>query len=184
MGNESGIVRIPVAAILRRRPVDHPWLSEEWQAVGLLPQPPAEAHGRLHRRLDDGEEYLAACPPLELHPKDAESYAANLASANPAVWVLMDEEESAPPLPLAVHMATVSAFEAQDYLDSGELRVDMVPMPDALKVLVEAFVAAQPEPAPFCKRRNRKEDAEAYRFGKEPIAELRRRLGREPGGAH
>jgi hypothetical protein len=60
----------------------------------------------------------------------------------------------------------------------------MVPMPEALKVLVEAFIAAQPAPAPFCKRKNRKTDAETYRFGKEPIAELRRRLGREPGGAN
>lgn len=171
---------VPVAVILEHRRPDHPWADEEWRVTGLLLDPPQGVHGRIRRRTEHGIEYFAACDPLELHAKDAEGYLVNIASDRPSVWVILDEETGHGGDLAGVHLVTVSAYEAQDYLDPGEVRVDVLPMPAELLRIVSAFIEAQPAPEPFRKRRRDRVDAEEHRFGKEPLAELRRRMGRDP----
>jgi len=177
---ETTHITVPVAVILEHRRPDHPWADEEWRVTGLLLDPPQGVHGRIRRRTEHGTEYFAACDPLELHGKDAEGYLANIASDRPSVWVILDEETGRDGDPAGVHLVTVSAYEAQDYLDPGEVRVDVLPMPAELLRIVSAFIEAQPAPEPFRKRRRDRVDAEKHRFGKEPLAELRRRMGRDP----
>ncbi len=171
---------VPVAVILEHRRPDHPWADEEWRVTGLLLDPPQGVHGRIRRRTEHGIEYFAACDPLELHAKDAEGYLVNIASDRPSIWVILDEETGHGGDLAGVHLVTVSAYEAQDYLDPGEVRVDVLPMPAELLRIVSAFIEAQPAPEPFRKRRRDRVDAEEHRFGKEPLAELRRRMGRDP----
>ncbi len=178
---ESSYITVPVAVVVEHRRLDHPWANEEWRVTGLLLTPPEGMHGKVRRRTARKTEYFAACDPIELHGKEAEGYLANISSGRPSVWVVMDDDipetGQAPP---AVHLVTVSAYEAQDYLDPGEVRVDVLPMPAELLEIVSAFVEAQPEPEPFRKRKRNRVDTEEHRFGKEPLEELRRRMGRNP----
>ncbi len=176
-------VSIPVAVVAERRGSTNPWLDEQWRITALALDPPDGIHGRLRERDRDREEYFLDCPPIELHPKEAEGYSVNLAMETPVVWIVTDMENDEPddPMPLKVHLVTVSAFDAQEYLDPGELQVDVLPMPEDLLAAVTRFVAAQPAPEPFRKRTNKRLDDEQYRFGKEPLAVLRQRMkGTDP----
>ncbi len=179
----ASAVSIPVAVVAERRRSTNPWLDEHWRIIALALDPPEGIHGRMRERDGDREEYFLACPPIELHPKEAEGYSVNLAMETPVVWIVTDMENDEPddPMPLKVQLVTVSAFDAQEYLDPGELQVDVLPMPEDLLATVTRFVAAQPAPAPFRKRKNKRLYDEQYRFGKEPIASLRQRMkGKEP----
>ena len=176
-------VFIPVAVVAERQTGGNAWLDEQWRITALALDPPEGIHGRLRERDGDREEYFLSCPPIELHPKEAEGYSVNLAMETPVVWIVTDMENDEPddPMPLKVHLVTVSAFDAQEYLDPGELQVDVLPMPEGLLATVTRFVAAQPAPEPFRKRKNKRLYDEQYRFGKEPIASLRQRMkGKEP----
>jgi hypothetical protein len=171
-------LQIPVAVILQRRAVDHPWLNHEWRASGLILDPPSGIHGRQRAQTPEMTEYFAECDPIDLFAQDAEGYETNIESDAPSVWVISDadDEDGDNPLPLRIHLVTISAYEAQEYLDPGELQVDVLPMPEELLSLTAAFCAAQPKPEPFKKRKRDKLDAEEYRFGKEPLAVLRQRM--------
>ncbi len=179
-GTETVLLTVPVAVTLEHRQVDHPWAEDEWRVTGLILDPPEGMHGKIRQQTANGIEYFAVCDPIELHGKEAEGYLANISSDRPSVWVVMDDEPEEDGLPTGVHLVTVSAYEAQDYLDPGEMRVDVLPMPAELLEIVSAFVEAQPAPAPFRKRKRNRIDTEEHRFGKEPLAELRRRMGRDP----
>lgn len=183
-------LNIPVAVLLRRRRLDNPWQDEEWHAHAVIMETGRETDGFAA----DKKETINASPwvsadiirvpvdPLEIHAKEVEGCRVNLESVQPVLWVIIDpEEEGGPASPVQVQRVTASAYEAQEYLDAGDLVVDVVPMPDDIRTCLAAFIAAQPTPEPFKKRKNRKADVETYRFGKEPLAVLRQRMkGRVP----
>ncbi len=189
------VLTLAVRVILQRLPPMHPWLPAEWHAVDVLPQPAgaSESEGTEAAAApacagdaeEDAEEDEASAPDLlatppivmELHAKEAEGAAVSLQMDVPRLWVIIDQETpGVGGLPVDVQRVTVSAYEAQEYLDAGDLTVDALPMPASVRDAVAAFVAAQPAPEPFRKRRNRKADVEEYRFGKEPLAVLRQRM--------
>ncbi len=67
--------------------------------------------------------------PLEIFRKKTEGYKHNLSLDPPSVYVvLQDGEES--DHDVILHLVSVCPYEAQDYLDSGEVMVDSVAMPD------------------------------------------------------
>ncbi len=174
------LLQLPVAAIVERARVNHPWQEYQWRACGVVLNPPPDVHGKVRLHEGDRTEFFAECDPLELHAKEVEGYMVNLQSSHPGVWIISDPDyhDAEDHLPLAVQLITVSAYEAQEYLDADDLNVDVVPLPPALHDIVQDFVAAQPPPEPFRKRRNRKLDVEEHRFGQEPIAVLRQRMGK------
>jgi len=179
------LLHIPAAAIIERAYAGHPWQEYQWRACGVVLDPPSGLHGKVRRRDGDRTQFFAECDPIELHAREAEGYLVNLQSSHPSVWIISDPEDADKDesLPLKVHLITVSAYEAQEYLDADDLAVDVVPMPQDLQRIVAAFIAEQPAPEPFRKRRNKRVDMNEHRFGQEPLAELRRRMretGRKP----
>ncbi len=184
---------IPLGVVIAREAVEDPWIDHVWQLRAVFPGAPEITAWKELRRgtKSDGSrwvEYHAATLPLELHAKETESYRVNLADARPSVYVVMHEADDdadegegtgegndAPPL--VVRHVTVSAFEAQDYLDSGEEMVEAAPMPAELRALVEAFVEAHHVEEKFIKRKQRKVNVEEHKFGQEPIFLRRDRAG-------
>ena len=177
-------LRIPAAVIVSRRKVDNPWMEDEWRASGLILDPPPGIHAKRRAQTAETAEYFAECDPIDLFAQDAEGYEVNIESDAPSVWVVSDMDGDDPdnPLPLRIQLITISAYEAQEYLDPGELQIDVLPMPEELLALAAAFCAAQPRPEPFKKRKRDKLDTMEYRFGKEPLDVLRQRM--KEGGGH
>ena len=67
--------------------------------------------------------------------------------------MIMTNDLSAP----EVLLATASPYETQDYLDSGEELVELVPMPEGLVALIRDFVAEHHHEEEFVKRRRDRE---------------------------
>ena len=86
----------------------------------------------------------------------------NLSDDPPRIYVLLrDDDEDDSGHGILPFLVTVSAFEAQDYLDSGEEEVEGVPMPDAVIAWVQAFIDKHHVDEPFIKRKRKvaREDA-------------------------
>lgn len=170
-------VSIPVGVIIAREEIDNPWQDHIWRAVSILPGAAAVTEWTEIGRGDGWTQFHAATVPLELFRKETEAYLYNLGNREPAIYIIMREaEEEKAPSPVDVHLVTASPYEAQDYLDSGEDLVEVVAMPKDVMEWIEHFVEEHHEEEKFFKRRPEKMNIEEYKFGQEPIAEVRKRM--------
>lgn len=153
---QSRSVSMPLGIVIRKTPGVTRWAKWNWQAVAVLPGAGPESWRELRR---DGEaiEYHAATVDLELWRTDAEAYLAGLSTRVPSIYVVM-REAMAPDAPqdIEVLLATASPYDAQDYADSGEEIVDLVPMTEALMAWVREFTDAHYEEEVFIKRKRNK----------------------------
>ena len=155
---------MPLGVVVRRTPSISRWAKWSWRPVAVLPGA-AEADWRVLREEDGATEYLAGVRLLELHRADAEAYHLNLSTAEPSIYVAMRPSGPDQPSPDGVDYTltsvTASPYEAQDDLDSAELLIERVPMPEGLKAWIAEFVEAHFKEEPFKKRKRRRwvEDA-------------------------
>lgn len=167
---------MPVGVVVERRKVDHAWTDWSWKVIDVVPGPPPVDDWTVLRSGDDWTWFHAATMPIEMHVKEAEAYDFNLKSRKAAVYVVLtDDEDVETDIPLRVHLVTVSPYEAQDYLDSGEDLVEAMEMPDEMIAWVQEFVEKHYVEEPFIKRKRDKHKADEHKFGQEPLAEMRKR---------
>ena len=145
-------VSLPLGIVIRRAPGSTPWRRYQWKAVGLLP---GAGHAAWKLLREDGEcqEFHAATVELELWRTDTEAYLTGLSADLPSIGVVMSADEERP----EVLLATASPYETQDYLDSGEEVVELVPMPEGLVALIRDFVKEHHAEEVFVKRRRDRE---------------------------
>lgn len=183
----SSSITLSIGVVVARERIDNPWQDCVWRAVGVFLNAPEIAGWRELRRDEGCVHYHAATLPLALHRKDAASYLANLASGEPAVYVVLRHDPgSTSDRPVGVHLATVSPYDAQAYGESGLETVTQVVMPADLVELLREFVAVHHVDEPFVKRQRQRYHVEDdHKFGQEPIVELRRRMAarRQEDGA-
>jgi len=131
---------LDVSIVLERRRLSNAWVSEQWEATGVVPatNEAGDAPHRL-RSAPEGEQWLIPGWRIELFTDEAENYLLNVGGAEPRVFVMwrMEEGEALP----HVAAVTVSFGEAARMLDSGE-QVDGVPMPADIRQWVEGFAQA------------------------------------------
>ena len=163
---KSDTIRLGI--VIERRELDNPWVDHEWRPVAVLPGTPEVGQWRRTESGDGWVRYLCADLPVSLYRKETEAYLANLETGRPSVFVVLrTTDEADAEHEIEAVLATVSPFEAQDYLDSGEDIVESVAMPDAVREWVEAFVAEHHVEEPFRKRKRQKHEVDEPRFGKE-----------------
>ena len=144
---------IPVGVVLRKQPGVTRWAKWIWRPVAVLPGA-GPADWRELRREGQAVEYHAATLPLTVWRTDTEAYLVALSNDPPSVYVVLrPAEDDDAPHDYTVHEVTASAFEAQDYLDSGEEIVEPVPMPPALVAWLSEFVKRHHVEEAFVKRR-------------------------------
>ena len=154
--------------IAERRQSNHPWADVTWRPVALRPCQGAEEESPNVQRTESGDgwdRFLIGRLPIHLHHKETEAYRENLAAARPAIYVVLDPNESGDMA--RPKRATASPFEAQDYLDAGEDIIEALPIPEALHALIEAFVAEHHKAQAFKKRKRVNFRDETPLFGKE-----------------
>ncbi|SLN30506.1 hypothetical protein PSA7680_01460 [Pseudoruegeria aquimaris] len=155
---------MPLGIVIRKSPGVTRWAKWSWKAVAVLPGAPDRSWYEL-RREGDAIEYHAATVPLELWRSDTEAYLTGLSTRVPAIGVVMREDPGSE-TGLEVLLATASPYEAQDYLDSGEEIVELVPMPEGLVAWIRDFVTAHHEEEIFVKRRRDKKRVDLKEDGK------------------
>lgn len=142
---------IPVGVIVQQRRIAHPWKEWAWEAVGVLPWAEEGVNWRLLTEEPDRIRYHAATLALDLHRGDTEAYIVNLESATPAVYVVLRPDPDGDH-EVAPYHVTVSPYDAQHYLHSGDETVERLTLPDALLTWVKDFVDFHHEPEAFVKR--------------------------------
>jgi hypothetical protein len=138
---------MPVAVIMQRRAVDHPWADEAWAAVGIVPD-----HGGLPKvqQLEniavDGDDsrrqhFLVSGLTLELYPDENDGYFENCVAPEPKVFVMWRMQEGIA-MPMQV---SVSYAEGTRMLDSGE-QADGVAMPAAIRSWLACYLQMYYQP--------------------------------------
>jgi len=152
--NPKRYVTMPLGIVIRRTPGATRWAKWSWRVSGIL-FGAGEAKAQILRQDGDVIEYHAATVPLELHGADTESYMVAISAQVPSIYVVMrDNPDNTPPFD--VILATASAYEAQDYADSGEEIVEKVQMPEGVVAWVRDFVKAHHVEETFVKRKRDK----------------------------
>ncbi len=172
------MISIPLGIVIERRDVDHPWQDHEWGAVDLILGAGDTEEWLEIGRGDGWVRYHAGTLPLELHRRETEAYRVNLANDPPLIYVVLrtlddpdDEQE------IELFLVTASAFDAQDYMDSGEDIVDGLPMSEDMMAWIQAFIDKHHVEEPFKKRKRRRYDPDDVGFGKMPPNGKRRHGG-------
>lgn len=158
-------VSLPLGIVIRKTPSLSRWAPFVWKAVSVIPGAGA-AHWQELRREGEAVEFHAATVPLELWHTDTEAYLSGLSARVPSIGVVMREATHADATqPYDVLLATASPYEIQDYADSGEEIVELVPMPEGLVALIRDFIETHHEEEVFKKRRRDKKRVDQVEDG-------------------
>ena len=136
--------QFPVAVIIEKQQIDNRWVSEKWEAIGVVPAFGAEPDSPPKQIFADEqrEQFLVGHFLLELFRDEVDNYHLNLLSPEPRVFVMwrMDGDFAKPV------EVTLSYGEAARWLDSGE-QCDGVPMPPEIADWLGDFVNTHYKPA-------------------------------------
>jgi uncharacterized protein DUF3305 len=150
------LAQMTVGVVVERRKAASAWIDHVWQPVAVLPgQPQAEPWTVLGA---DGEAatYYAGAADLALHRTETARYRDNLASGTPSLWVVLRPTGIEPPF--SVVAVTADPAEGESFTLTGDDLVGAVPMPPAVRDLLEAFIAAHHVEQPFVKRERDRAD--------------------------
>jgi hypothetical protein len=150
----------PVTVLVDRLTVTgNRWVDHRWQPHSVLPGASDAAPWTALDVTPECTRYVAGMADLALYPREGQTYAHNIESERPAVWVILRRTESAPGV--ALLKATVCPGEAHALNDSGDDIVEPVAMPDIVRAWVEAYLVEHPPETEFHKRQRDRADPEA-----------------------
>jgi len=142
------MANMPVAIIMQRRAVCHPWAEAAWAAVGVVPDcgglPPVQA---LDSSTHEHQHYLVSGLQLELYPDENEGYFENCIAPEPKVFVMWRMQDGRA-MPV---QASVSYGEGTRMLDSGD-SADGVAMPEEIRSWLACYLQAHYQPQPQGRR--------------------------------
>lgn len=142
-----------IGIVVRRTAGVTRWAKYAWKIVAVLPGA-GPADWRELRRDGETIEYHAATLPLTLYSSDTEAYLVGLSARIPGLTVVMEPDTSPQArMPWKPRLVTASPYEGQDYGDSGELMLEVVPMPEGLIAWIRDFAHAHHVEEPFIKRK-------------------------------
>lgn len=150
MSPVAPLLRIPIGVVVERRKAHSAWADAVWRPVDvLLGLPDAEPWTELSRS-EAAATFYAGGAEIELYRSETGNYRQNLASGMPSVWVALQETGGEPPY--AIHCVTVDPAEGESLSEPAQGIVEAVPMPEALRDTIAAFVAEYHVDRPFQKR--------------------------------
>jgi hypothetical protein len=139
----------PVAVIMERMVLDNPWISEKWEARGVVrdTSPPGASSSVIVQQ-EKLTQYLCPGHVIRLQCDEAEGYYLNITSPQPKVFVLwrMHDDLARP------EFVSVSYNEGTRWADSTQ-DVDGVPLPPELLPWIAEFVEQHYRPEPQKKKR-------------------------------
>jgi hypothetical protein len=179
---DSRHVLYAVRLIIERQSIDNQWQSHRWVIHDLVPLELSAGGGlppsndvqfqRLRQPSEDdsGDLLFTAEASLDLHRAEAEAYAENLASSEPAIYAVLrhnEDEDDAGDEDIDIHLAEISLspYNIQDYEDCGEDQVEKLPLQGPIAEFVKEFVEIHFKPEPFIKRKRDKARVDRDQLG-------------------
>lgn len=158
-------IRMPVGVVVTQSPGVTQWATTIWKPTALIPGA-KPADWAVLRREGDVIEYHARTVEIELFRTEVEAYRAALSMTPPSAFVVMDEDpDDQAPGGWIVTDVTLSAYLAQDVLDSGFSVVESVPLPPVIAGWAKEFVDHHYIDEPFKKRKRDQLDVEQVEDG-------------------
>ena len=157
--NSPPLTQIAVGVVVERRKADSPWIDFVWRAVGTLPDAPDMPPWTILREEGDAVLFYAGRENVNLYRSETARYRDNLATGSPSLWVVLSPTEQEWPYTLAA--VTADPAEGEVFTEAGGNLVEAVAMPDALREVVERFVAEHHVEQEFVKRKRKRADPEA-----------------------
>lgn len=151
--------RATVGVVVERQRIDNPWTDARWRVIGLLPGVPDLPPWSVLEQAGDRTRYYAGAGEIALHPTEAENYKDNLDGPRPSAYVILRPGGGDPGLRLLA--VTVDPGEVDAHSDAGDDRIEAVPLPPAVAMWVQDFVARHYVHRPFYKRQRDRADPEA-----------------------
>lgn len=156
---------MPMGVVIERHRSTSPWQDWRFQPVAVIPGAPDVAGWTEMVRGEDWVRYHAATLPVWLYRTQTPAYLHNLSMERPAVYIVLRRDPGAPEeFAFQPLLATVSPYEAEDYLISGDEIVEPVPMPEIVMGWLQEFIDSNHVEQPFVKRqrdrhKNRRQDS-------------------------
>ena len=168
----SALARIPVGVVVERRKAASPWIDVVWRPIGVLAGAPEAAPWTMLETGDDRASFYAGAAEIALYRSETGHYRDNLASGRASLWVSLRPTGVEPPY--EVFAVTADPAEGEAWTEAGSDLVDVVPMPEQIAAVVDAFVAEHHVEQPFHKRERERADPQAL-ARRPPLEKDRRR---------
>lgn len=153
------LAQIPIGVVVERRRADSPWIDFTWRPTAVLPGTPETSAWTQLSADGDATLFYAGATEIAFYASETGNYRDNLVSGTPALWVALRPTGVEPPYDLVA--VTADPAEGEGYTQNGDHLVEAVPMPEAIRALLEAFVAEHHVERPFYKRKRDRADPEA-----------------------
>jgi hypothetical protein len=157
--SSAPLSQMAVGVVVERRKAASPWIDFVWRATGTLPDAPEMAPWTILREEDDVVLFYAGSRMVDLYRSETARYRDNLATGNASLWVVLSPAEGEWPYTLT--SVTADPAEGEAFTEAGANLVEAVAMPDALREMVESFVAEHHVEQEFVKRKRKRADPEA-----------------------
>jgi hypothetical protein len=157
--NSPPLTQIAVGVVVERRKAASPWIDFVWRTVGTLPDAPDLPPWTVLREEVDAVLFYAGRENVNLYRSETARYRDNLATGSPSLWVVLSPTEQEWPYTLTA--VTADPAEGEVFTEAGGNLVEAVAMPDALREVVERFVAEHHVEQEFVKRKRKRADPEA-----------------------
>lgn len=152
-------MRIAIGVVVERRKAASSWAEFIWRPVAVLAGLPETAAWTPLATEADASRFYAGAGEIELHRSETENYRSNLMAAAPSVWVALQGTGGDPPYEVMV--VTVDPAEGEALTEPAQAIVEAVAMPQALRDVVAAFIAAYHVEHVFEKRNRDRANPEA-----------------------
>lgn len=154
----AALVSIPVGVVVDRIKADSQWIDYIWQPAAVLVGQPDAKPWTLLSGDNDRASFYAGSTSIDLYRSDASNYRDNL-MGDSKLWVVLTPAESDPPYKL--FMVTADPTEGEAQTETGVNLVETVAMPDAVREVLETFVAEHHVEQTFYKRKRDRANPEA-----------------------
>lgn len=159
MSRAEPLARLAVGVVVERRKAKSAWVDYVWRPIAVLPGTPDAAPWTALDGDDDCMNFYAGAAAIELHRSDSGGYRDNLETGTPLLWVVLRPTGREPPYEVAA--VTADPGEGEAFTESAVDLVETVPMPEAARVAVAAFVAQHHVDHKFVKRQRDRFDPHA-----------------------
>jgi hypothetical protein len=154
----STSIRIPVGVVVERSKATSPWVDFLWSPVAVLPGEPEATPWTKLKEDADRVTFYAGRADVELHSSDTGNYRDNLSTGQPVLWVVLRPTDAEPPF--EVVCVTADGSQGEGFTAAGNDIVEAVPMPDAIRATLDAFVFEHHVERQFYKRKQTRPDLE------------------------
>ena len=159
MSLARALASMEVGVVVERCKAQSPWIDFTWRPLSVLPGVPEAPPWTILKEEGDRTAFYAGPAEISLYRTETANYRDNLGSGAPRLWVALRSTGVEPPYEIFV--VTADPAEGEALTEAGNDLVDVVPMPEAIRLQIDGFVAEHHVERPFYKRKRDRADPEA-----------------------